>query len=91
MSLYVITYDVRVKNHDYQSLYEQLKEWNAAHLQNSAWLADVNGKAAAVREALQRHMHPDDTVCVIQIFANSDWATRHARKTGTDWLKSHTS
>jgi CRISPR/Cas system-associated endoribonuclease Cas2 len=91
MTLYVITYDVRAKNHEYQSLYDQLNEWGAAHLQNSVWLADMNGTAAAVRDALQRHMHPDDTVCVIQMFPNSDWATRHARKTGIDWLKSHTS
>jgi CRISPR/Cas system-associated endoribonuclease Cas2 len=92
MALYVITYDVRAKNsEDYQSLYDQLNEWGAGHLQNSVWLADMDGTAAAVRDALRRHLHPDDTVCVIQIFPNSDWATRHARKTGTDWLKSHTS
>jgi CRISPR/Cas system-associated endoribonuclease Cas2 len=91
MTLYVIAYDVRAKNHEYQSLYDQLNEWGAAHLQNSVWLADLNGTAAAVRDSLRRHMHPDDTVCVIQIFSNSGWATWAARKTGTDWLKSHMS
>jgi CRISPR/Cas system-associated endoribonuclease Cas2 len=90
MTLYVITYDVRAKNPEYQSLYDQLNEWGAAHLQNSVWLADMNGTAAAVRDALRRHLHPDDRVCVIQIFSNSDWATWKARKTGTDWLTSHT-
>jgi CRISPR/Cas system-associated endoribonuclease Cas2 len=54
MSLYVITYDVRTKNRDdYQSLYDQLNEWGAAHLQNSVWLADMNGTASAVRDALR--------------------------------------
>jgi CRISPR/Cas system-associated endoribonuclease Cas2 len=43
MTLCVITYDVRAKNHEYESLYEQLNEWGAAHLQNSVWLADMNG------------------------------------------------
>jgi CRISPR/Cas system-associated endoribonuclease Cas2 len=91
MTLYVITYDVRAKNPEYQSLYDQLNEWGAAHLQDSVWLADLNGTAAQVRDALSAHMHPDDTICVIEIFSNSGWATRHARKTGNDWLKSHTS
>jgi CRISPR-associated endonuclease Cas2 len=90
MTLCVITYDVRAKNHEYESLYEQLNEWGAAHLQNSVWLADMNGTTAELRDELRRHLHPDDTVCVIQIFSNSDWATWTARKTGTDWLKSHT-
>lgn len=90
MALYVISYDVRSKNHDYQSLYDQLNAWHAGHLQNSVWLADLNGNAAAVRDTLRRHLHPDDTVCVIQMFPNSDWATWAARKTGTDWLQSHT-
>jgi len=92
MSLYVITYDVRAKNpQDYPSLYDQLNEWGAKHLQNSVWLASLNGTAAEVRDALRRHLHPDDTVCVIQIFSNSDWAMWNARKTGTGWLRSHTS
>jgi CRISPR/Cas system-associated endoribonuclease Cas2 len=39
VTLYVITYDVRAKNPAYQSLYDQLNEWGAAHLQDSVWLA----------------------------------------------------
>lgn len=89
MSLYVVTYDVRAKNHDYQPLYDQLNAWRAGHLQNSVWLVDVKGTATQIRDALRAHVHTDDTLCVIQIFPNSDWATRHARKSGTDWLTPH--
>lgn len=90
MSLFVITYDVRTRpGHDYQPLYDQLANWDAAHLQNSVWLADLNGTAIQVRESLKPYMHQDDTLCVLQLFKNSGWATLNARKTGTDWLKDH--
>jgi CRISPR/Cas system-associated endoribonuclease Cas2 len=89
MTLYVISYDVRSTNHEYQPLYDQLNSWGAAHLQNSVWLADLTDTAGSVREILKAHMHKDDTVCVIQIFTNSKWSTWNARTTGTDWLYSH--
>lgn len=89
MALYVITYDVRAKNReDYQPLYDQLNGWEAAHLQDFVWLANLNELAKDVRDALKIHMRPDDTVCVIEIFKKSDWSTSHARKTGKNWLKS---
>jgi CRISPR/Cas system-associated endoribonuclease Cas2 len=88
-SLYVLTYDVRAKNHDYQPLYDLLGTWGAAHLQNSVWLADMNGTAQAVRDAMMAKMHKDDTACVIQIFKNSGWATQNARTDGVQWLKDH--
>jgi CRISPR/Cas system-associated endoribonuclease Cas2 len=90
MAYYVITYDIRDRpGHDYQPLYDQLASWNAAHLQNSVWLADLNGTAVQVRDTLRSHMHNDDTFCVLRVFHNSKWATWNARKTATDWLKAH--
>lgn len=88
MTLYVLTYDVRATNHDYTRLYALLNSWKAAHLQDSVWLADMTGAAAAVRNAMRTHMHPDDTVCIIQLpAAGANWATIHARPEGTAWLK----
>ena len=89
MTLYLLSYDVRATNHSYQPLYDQLADWDAAHLQNSVWLANLNGTAAAVRDAMRAHMHADDTVCVIQLSDGADWATVHARKVGVDWLKAN--
>jgi hypothetical protein len=87
MTLFVLTYDVRTTNHQYQPLYDQLNAWSAAHLQDSVWLADLNGTAEAIRNAMMGHMHPKDTVCVIQLPQPAfDWATSCARETGTDWL-----
>lgn len=90
MAYYVITYDLRKKpGHDYQPLYDQLKSWGAKHLQDSVWLASLNGNAEVVRNSLTRHAHSDDTFCVIQVFANSDWATIGARADGCGWLKEY--
>ena len=61
MPLFVVTYDVRAKNHDYNALYALLNSWSAAHLQDSVWLADMNGTAAQVRDAMMASMHKDDT------------------------------
>jgi CRISPR/Cas system-associated endoribonuclease Cas2 len=91
MTLYVITYDVRLTNHDYKGLYDQLEKWKAAHLQNSVWLVDYNGKSKAVRDALKAHMHSDDTISVIQLAEDFDWATLRVRSEGTDWMNAHSS
>lgn len=89
MPLYVITYDERVATHNYQPLYNQLNEWKAAHLQNSVWLAELKGPAPAIRDILRYHAHPNDTICVIEIFSNSGWATVHAKPAGAPWLHAH--
>ncbi len=93
MPNYLICYDVRSKNHDYTALYAALAKAGAAHLQNSVWLADIKGPAAGVRDELRAHMHPDDTIAVIRLpsnsYAQTDWATRHDRVTGVNWLRAH--
>lgn len=89
MTLYVLTYDQRATHHDYSNLYQLLNSWRAAHLQNSVWLADMNGTAATVRDAMKTHMHPDDTISVIQMpSSGTNWATIHCRPEGTGWLQS---
>lgn len=87
MTLFVLTYDERISTHDYTPLYDLLNSWGAAHLQNSVWLANLNGKAAAVRDAMRIHMHPNDTIAVIELAAVPDWATIGTRPEGLTWLK----
>jgi len=91
MSLFVLTYDVRAKNHDYSRLYELLKtSWKASHLQDSVWLADLNGTPAAIRDIMMKHMHSDDTACVVELPARAaGWATKNARPEGSHWLRNH--
>ena len=86
MTYFVLTYDQRATHHDYTRLYALLNSWRAGHLQNSVWLADLSGNAAAIRDTMKGHMHPDDTVSVIQLpTTGADWATIHCRLEGTAW------
>jgi CRISPR/Cas system-associated endoribonuclease Cas2 len=87
VAYFVVTYDVRLRNHSYQPLYDQLNAWQAAHLQDSVWLLEMNATAAAIRDALMAHMHRDDTACVVQLAVGANWATRGARPEGTAWLQ----
>jgi CRISPR/Cas system-associated endoribonuclease Cas2 len=92
MAKYLISYDVRTRpGHSYQPLYDQLNAWSAAHLQNSVWLAELNGTASEVRALLLKHMHNDDTLCVIQLTVGSNWATQNAKPTGNAWLRANIS
>lgn len=87
MTLFMISHDVRSINHDYTQLYAALNRLGAAHLQNSMWLADLTGTAASIRDSFRVHMHPDDTVAVIQLAYIPDWATANVRPGGEAWLK----
>ena len=90
MALWVLTYDQRATHHDYSRLYELLNSWKAAHLQNSVWLADLNGNATNIRDTMRSHMHQDDTVAVIELpSSGANWAAINCRPEGVTWLKNH--
>lgn len=87
MAFYIITYELKAADHDHTKLYEQLFSWRANHLQNSVWLATLDLSASDIRNALIDRMHPEDTVCVVEIKSGSAWATRNARPDGASFLK----
>ena len=91
--LCILMYDERVRHgRDYQPLYDLLNGWGPVHLQNSVWLANLNTpNAAAVRGAMMAKMHPDDTACVIELKAGSNWATIHEKAGAADWLRRYIS
>ena len=89
MGLYVIGYDYH-KERDYRRLYEILAQWKAVPLLESLWLANLNGSAPAVRNALQKVGDSDDTFAVIELKAGSDWAATKGTKKGcAEWLRAH--
>lgn len=88
MPLFMISYDLR-KARNYQPVYDKLAEWRAASLLESLWLADLTGTAGAVREVLKGLVDSDDAVAVIELKAQSGWATLNAQSAGVEWLKRH--
>lgn len=87
MTAFILTYDVRSSHHDYTRLYSLLNEWKAAHLQDSVWLADLIGTAPAILDTMRAHMHPSDTLAVIELAAVPEWAVVDVRPTGLQWLR----
>jgi hypothetical protein len=55
----------------------------------SGHLQQLKGPAKTVRNFLSSHTRKDDTVCVIPLPVNPDWASLNARETGTAWLAAH--
>jgi hypothetical protein len=91
VSFYIITYDERQRTRDYQPLYDALDKLGAAHLQNSVWLLDRStGTAESIHNHLKTAMHPDDTLCLIELPNRlGDWCYTNVRKAGGDWLRAH--
>jgi hypothetical protein len=89
MAKYLITYDYK-NARDYTKLYQLLGQWQASPLLQSVWLANLNGTAGAVRDALESVGDSDDAFAVIELKAGSDWATTAGvRQVGADWLASN--
>lgn len=86
MPLYVISYDLR-RQRNYDGLLKQLGDWNCKRILKSLWLAELNGPAAAVRDALVQHVDGDDGLFVIEVFTNSDWAFTRVEKPGAEWVE----
>lgn len=87
MAYYVISYDIRSKNHQYQPLYDQLDAWAAKPLLDSVWVATIEKTASEVLDELKKHVHSNDSLAVVEIFRKSDWATRKSKPEGSQWLK----
>jgi hypothetical protein len=86
MPLYVISYDLR-KQRTYEPLWKALREWKAAKLLESFWLAELTGPAGTIRDILKAHIDHDDGLVVLELRPNFDWAYVRALKGGTDWLQ----
>jgi hypothetical protein len=88
MTNYFITYDLH-KRRNYESLYQLLASWRAVRLTESDWLAVLNGSAEVIRDMVLRHLDTDDTVAVIEVPKNSDWATRRVSAAANAFLSTN--
>lgn len=86
--LYLISYDAH-KDRQYDRLYELMDVWEARPLLDSVWLAQLVGPAEVVRDHIRAALDDDDSVAVIEIAPDAQWATRFCRKVGVRWLEEH--
>jgi hypothetical protein len=57
MAVFIISYDLRKPDHDYEPLYEALDELKAKRIHESVWGVRTNRRADSVFEFLWEHMH----------------------------------
>lgn len=88
MAVFVVSYDLRGDEKDYQSLYERLAEWRAVRVLESFWLIDWDTTATALRDDLAQFVDGDDGLFVIR--ARPQWAALKT-KTGSVPFLQHSS
>jgi hypothetical protein len=87
VSVYLVTYDLRAPERDYESLYGRLADWNAVPLLESVWLIDaIDTTAAVIRDDLAAQMDRNDGLFVTRM--RKSWAGRQLEPGASDWLTS---
>jgi hypothetical protein len=55
--VFIISYDLRKPDFDYQPLYDALDKIEAKHLQDSVWAVNTTSSAEIAFKFLWQHMH----------------------------------
>ena len=73
MALYLLSYDITEKNHDYQSLYDFLDGCNAKRLLYSEWAVPWKNDSTALElaNAALAHVMKGDGIFVCELFDNT--------------------
>lgn len=81
MALYFLSYDLR-KDRNYQSLYDELNDFNAVSILESLWCFRIeNTSAAKLRDHFQQFIDSDDGIVVSEV---GGWATVNTDGTPKD-------
>ena len=81
MSLYFLTYDLR-KSKNYQTLYDELNNFNAVRILDSTWCFNrTNTTAKDLRDYFKQYMDNDDGLMVSEV---TNWASINTDGTPND-------
>ncbi len=72
MKNYLITYDLNVPWHDYNSLYNEIKRYPCIHALESVWFVKSNGSASDISTHLVKFMDKNDRLIVSEITMNHE-------------------
>jgi hypothetical protein len=79
MAVFLISYDLRKPDYDYDPLYEELAALNAKHVQDSVWGVRTTKSAEAVFDALWAHMHNEkDRLFVVTFDKEQQYKSNNA-------------
>jgi hypothetical protein len=71
MALYLVSYDIADKNHDYQSLLDELHDLKATRILYSEWAVPYSGTAGELVRLLQTHIEKGDKLLACELFNTS--------------------
>lgn len=88
MSIYMVTYDLKNKDHDYSDLYKTLNDFNSVHPFESVWFIDSLMQLSDIFDKLKNSIHNGaDTIFLSRIRVLSD-CNAHMGTPYVDWFKS---
>jgi hypothetical protein len=68
MALYLLSYDISEKNHDYQSLWDYMDELGATKILYSEYAVPFTGKALDLVNAAAKHVMKGDRLLACELF-----------------------
>lgn len=88
MTLYLISYDLRKPNQDYEELFSAIKSFSGYyHLLESAWLVSTGKNAQGVYDILRPHTDDNDHIFVSSV--NSSDRQGWIPKGAWEWIKNN--
>lgn len=87
MATYIVSYDLRQPDRDYESLYAALKSYGTwARINESLWAVVSSKTAVQVREHLALYTDANDRLFVIKSGVEAAWRNPRCKN---EWLKEH--
>jgi len=78
MSVFLISYDLRKPDHDYDPLYKKLDTLQAKHVQDSVWGIRTTKSASDIFDALWAHMHNENDRLFVVLFDDQEYNSVNA-------------
>ena len=87
MACYLVSYDLREPQRDYEKLYAAIKSYGTwAHINESLWAVVTTKSALEVRDHLLQYLNADDRLFVVKSGVEAAWRNTICK---TEWLKDH--
>jgi hypothetical protein len=84
MAVYVVDYDLRQPDRDYDPLIAALKLYDSCHALKSTWFVDSSLSPAAILNDLRKYLHQNDQMYVLRIHQIGAW---HRNEDCGQWLR----
>jgi CRISPR/Cas system-associated endoribonuclease Cas2 len=79
MAVFLISYDLRKPDFDYQPLYDALAAIRAKHVQDSVWGVRTTSSAEQISDYLWKHMHNEkDRLFVVPFDKDQGYKSQNA-------------